>query len=227
VPRSSLGWTAAVWLTVCAGLTAVVAYQLTTSFPLAPMVTAAPPGAPLLEAADPPDEPRSPSEDAVDEIAARPLFSSERRPYVAPPAPVEEAPVVVESSLPVELAGTFLTPNDRAALLLVAGRTPAWLRSGQTIEGWEIGSIEQDRVILLKGGQERELLLREDKAGPPQSAGVPRRGSRQKTPAERQESEAEPRQNASGVREVARGLDEDRPPFGLDDEDPPVDDEQN
>jgi hypothetical protein len=51
----SIGWSAGLWLSVCAGLALVVAYQLFTSFPLAPTVTALP---------------RPPDHAAVDQIAA-------------------------------------------------------------------------------------------------------------------------------------------------------------
>jgi hypothetical protein len=158
----SLGWPAGFWLAACAGLAAIVAYQLSSSFPLAPTVTAAPPGAPALDLAERPALPRSPTGDAVDQIAARPLFSESRRPYAAPPAPVEEAAQPTQPSLPLELAGTFLTGTDQAALLLVSGGAPTWLRKGQLIEGWQIEAIEQDRVQLRKGERQQVLQLRED-----------------------------------------------------------------
>jgi hypothetical protein len=159
----SIGWSAGFWLTVCVGLAAVVAYQLSNSFPLAPTVTAAPPSAPPLELAERPALPRPPASDAQGLIAARPLFSEGRRPYVPPRVPVEEvAPAPSQPSLPLELAGTFLTDTDQAALLLVSGESPAWLRKGQLIGGWRIEAIEQDRVQLSKGGQQQVLQLRDD-----------------------------------------------------------------
>jgi hypothetical protein len=143
----STSWPAGFWLTVCASLAMIVGYQLTTSFPLAPTVTAAPPGTPLLELAKRPPPPRSPAADAVEQIAARPLFSESRRPYVPPAVPIEEAAAEPSRpSSPLELAGTFLTETDQAALLVVSGETPAWLRKGQLIEGWEIEAIEPDCV---------------------------------------------------------------------------------
>jgi hypothetical protein len=165
VARRSLGWSAGFWLTVCAGLAVVVGYQLSKSFPLAPTVTAAPPGAPLLDQAERPAPARSPASDAVRQIAARPLFSESRRPHVPPSMPVEEAVTApVRPASPLELAGTFLTETDQAALLLVSGGAPAWLRKGQLIDGWEIETIEQDRVQLRKGEQRQVLHLREDLA---------------------------------------------------------------
>jgi hypothetical protein len=150
------------WLTVCAGLAMVVTYQLATSFPLAPTVTAAPPGVPLLDPAERPPPPRSPAAAAVEQITARPLFSERRRPYVPLSALAEETAELTQPSLPLELAGTFLTDTDQAALLLVAGGSPAWLRRGQLIEGWRIETIERDRVQLRKDGQQQVLQLRAD-----------------------------------------------------------------
>lgn len=165
--RGSIGWPVGLWLTVCAGLAAVVAYQLSSSFPLAPTVTAAPPGAPALDLAARPAPPRAPAEASLDLIAARPLFSEDRRPYVPPPEPVEAAPSLPsERALPLELAGTYLTGTDQAALLLVAGEAPTWLRKGDRIEGWQVETIAQDRVELRKDDRQQVLLLRNDRSAP-------------------------------------------------------------
>ena len=81
----SIDWSAGFWLASCAGLAAVVAYQLFYSFPLAPTVTATPPpAARMLEPVAGPTEPSLPGDHAVHEITARPLFSAGREPYVAP-----------------------------------------------------------------------------------------------------------------------------------------------
>jgi hypothetical protein len=163
----SIGWRVGFWLAACAGLALLVGYQLSQSFPLAPTVTAAPPGAPQLAPAERSAPPRAPAADAVEQIAARPLFSEGRRPFVPSAVPVADA--VAEPSQPglaLELAGIFLTETDQAALLLAAGGVPQWLRKGQLIEGWEILAIEQDRVQLRKGAREQVLQLREDLAVP-------------------------------------------------------------
>ena len=157
----------ALWLTVCAGLAAVIAYQLSGGFQLAPTVTAAPPGASALGLAGRPALPRPPDEQTLEVIAARPLFSEDRRPYVAPEGPDEApAPHTPESVLQVELAGTYLAGPDQAALLAVAGGAPAWLRKGDQVEGWQIGTIAQDSVELSKDGRHQVVRLREDIAAP-------------------------------------------------------------
>jgi hypothetical protein len=175
VARRSIGWSAGFWFVVCAGLAAILVYQLFHSFPLAPTVTAAPPAAPILERVATPPEPRIPRDHAVDEIAARPLFSAERRPYVAPPPrrAKQPAPPPDQTALPLELAGTYLSGADSAALVQVSGRAPEWLRPGDLIDGWRIDEIKQDQVQLRKGDQEQVLLLRADLAVEPRRRPVP------------------------------------------------------
>jgi hypothetical protein len=179
--RRSPGWSAGFWLMICAGLAAIVAWQLFYSFPLAPTVTAAPPAAPMLEPAAGPAEPRLPGDDAVDQIAARPLFSAGRQPYVAPSPIAEEAPAPALPTLPLELAGTFLSGADRAALVQVSGQAPEWLRPGDLIDGWRIDEIKQDQVQLIKDGQEQVLLLRADLAVEPRRRPAPARPGQQAT----------------------------------------------
>jgi hypothetical protein len=169
---------------ICAGLAAVVAYKVFYGFPLAPTVTAAPPAAPMLQSAAGLAKPRLPGADAVDEIARRPLFSAGRQPYVAPPPRVAKSASAPERpALPLELAGTYLSGADSAALVQISGRAPEWLRPGDQIDGWRIDEIKEDQVQLRKGDQEQVLLLRADLAVKPRRRRVPA-GSGHKTDAE-------------------------------------------
>ena len=135
------------WLTVCAGLAMVVTYQLATGFPSAPTVTAAPPGAPLLDPVERPAPPRPPAADAVEQITARRLFPERQRPY----APLS-------------------TPADETAELAHAGPRCSWLPADHRhscageglMEGLGIEAIEQDRVQLRKDRQQQVLQLRAD-----------------------------------------------------------------
>lgn len=174
----SIDWSAGFWLASCAGLAAVVAYQLFYSFPLAPTVTATPPpAARMLEPVAGPTEPSLPGDHAVHEITARPLFSAGREPYVAPVTiSAKEPPAAPDQpALPLELAGTFLSGSDRAALAQVSGHAPEWLRPGELIDGWRIEEIKQDRVRLRKGDEEQVLLLRADLGVEPRHRPVPAR----------------------------------------------------
>jgi hypothetical protein len=162
----SIGWSTSFWLLICAGMAGVIALELSSDLRLAPEVTAAAPaGLPAAE----PDAQRfePPPPDAFDETALRPLFFESRRPFVpgSPDAAPEEAPPE-EEPVAVELVGTLVTGQSRAALLQPAGQEASWRREGDKIAGWRIGSIESDRVTLRQGGDLETVELRADLAGP-------------------------------------------------------------
>ena len=162
----SIGWSTSFWLLICAGLAGVVVLELSSSLPLAPEVTAAAPAA-LPAAAPAPPRFEPPAPDAFDDIALRPLFFESRRPFVPAAVAVEgaEAPAA-EEALAVELVGTLVTDQDRAALLEPAGQDASWRREGDKIAGWRIGAIERDRITLRRGEETETLELRPDLAGP-------------------------------------------------------------
>jgi hypothetical protein len=158
-------WTTAALGMLCAGLGAVVVFELTGGLPLAPEVTAAPPTAPEVDWTREPIEFEPPSRDELEEIAARPLFSPSRRPFVA--VEEEEAPAPVESLPPVELVGVLMTEQQRGALVKAAGEGEAtWVREGNRIQGWEVERIEDSRVQLRAGDRLETVELRPDTAVP-------------------------------------------------------------
>ena len=157
-------WTTAALVMLCAGMGAIVAFELTGGLPLAPEVTAASPGA-QLEWSREPVEFEPPPRDEVEAIAARPLFSPSRRPFVA--AEEEAAPAPARSLPPVTLIGVLLTEQQRAALLQAVGEgAPSWVREGNRIQGWQIERIEQSRVHLRAGDRVETVELRPDTAVP-------------------------------------------------------------
>jgi hypothetical protein len=158
-------WTTAALGMFCAGLGAIVVFELTGGLSLAPEVTAAPPPAPPVDWTREPIEFDPPSRHELEEIAARPLFSPSRRPFVAveeeaPPAPVESLP-------PVELIGVLMTEQQRGALMQAAGEGEAsWVREGNKIQGWDVEKIEDSRVRLRAGHRLETVELRPDTAVP-------------------------------------------------------------
>lgn len=161
--QRSTHWATGIWLLLCMGLGGIVALEL--SVPLAPQVTAALPGAPLPEFAPEPDPFDPPPTGAFAEIAARPLFSQSRRPFVA--ATEGEEQLAVES-IAIELVGTLLTEQGRAALLQPQGQNARWLRAGERIAGWRIDAIERDQVRLRSDDEAKTLELRTDLVQPAQ-----------------------------------------------------------
>jgi hypothetical protein len=149
----------------CAGLGATVVFELTGGLSLAPEVTAASPRVPEIDWIREPVEFDPPSRDQLEEIAARPLFSPSRRPFVAaeeepPPAPPPSLP-------PVELIGVLMTEQQRAALVQAVGEGEAnWVREGNAIQGWEVEKIESSSVQLRAGDRLEKVVLRADTAVP-------------------------------------------------------------
>ena len=118
-------WATGIWLLVCTGLAGIIVLEL--SSPFAPQVTAAPPAAPLLELAPPPDPFDPPPRHLFAEIAARPLFSATRRPFV-PESGAAANPQ--DANIAIELVGTLLTEQGRAALLQPQGDNARWVLAG-------------------------------------------------------------------------------------------------
>ena len=175
----SIGWSTSLWLLICAGLGGVVALELSSSLPLAPEVTAASPAA-LPAAAPAPPRFAPPPVGAFDDIALRPLFFATRRPF-EPTVAVEEGEApVAKPEVSVELVGTLVTDQDRAALLQPAGESASWHREGDQVAGWRIGTIERERITLRQGGKIETVELRTDLAGPvKKAAGGKRKRDRQ------------------------------------------------
>lgn len=125
------------------------------------------------------------------EITARPLFSEDRRPY-QPPVEVapEAAPV---AAAPLELVGVLLTERRRAALIQpVGGNDPNWVREGERAEGWEIETIEQDRVHLRSGERAEVVELRPDTAVPAEARPKRRQEEKRKGKREADDEDADP-----------------------------------
>lgn len=182
----SARWATGTWLLLCAGLAAVVAFELSWQF--APEVTAAPPPVPLTEPAPVDQRFDPPSRQAFTEIAARPLFSPSRRAFV-PEAEVEEE-AAPEEKIEIELVGTLLTATGRAALLQPKDQDARWLRAGDEIAGWQVETITSDQVSLTSAGETKTLELRADLVQPAQP--------RQKPKAKRDQGEAGPDDQRQG-----------------------------
>jgi hypothetical protein len=157
-------WATALLVFVNAGLGAVVVFELTGTLTIAPEVTAAPPPSPELESAHEPAVFEPPAREQLDEIAARPLFSPSRRPFVT--AATEAALPTASAPLPpLELIGVLLTDQRRAALLRpLDGGAPGWVREDEAVAGWRLEKIERSRVHLAAGDRLEVVELRADTA---------------------------------------------------------------
>ncbi|MGI9435182.1 MAG: hypothetical protein ACR2Q4_10210 [Geminicoccaceae bacterium] len=149
------------------GLVGVIAFELSDGFPLSPSVTAAPMRA--TSGASAVSEVPSlalPLRATVDEITKRPLFSASRRPLdpvvEAPSEPVNE----VVQTLSLRLVGTMVTGTQRVALLLHPEQGLVRLRTRQKIDGWQLETIDQNRVSLQQGDDVTWLTLQPEEGAP-------------------------------------------------------------
>jgi hypothetical protein len=154
-------WATGIWLLACTSLAGIIVLEL--SAPFAPQVTAALPAAPLPEFAPPPDPFDPPPQHMFAEIAARPLFSVSRRPFVAESDAEEN---LQDESIAIELVGTLLTAQGRAALLQPQGQNARWVLAGEQVAGWQVVAIERDQVKLRLDEEAKTLELRTDLVQP-------------------------------------------------------------
>ncbi len=106
------------------------------------------------------------------EISARTLFNSTRRPIEVLAKPL---PAVVISPSRYTVIGILISDGERMALIRRgAAGNYIRVRVGQEVDGWRVERILPDRVIIHKGGTKEELLLK-DRIEPAPKAKRPRR----------------------------------------------------
>lgn len=94
-------------------------------------------------------------------VVDRPLFTPSRRASAADKGMAGGATFAGR----YRLLG-LLTAGDQRRALLAEGPRIIELKEGDTIEGWSISRIEQDRLVLSSGAGEAVLTLRQAAAGP-------------------------------------------------------------
>lgn len=181
------------WTVAAIGLAGLVAHQITDERPAAPDVGAAP----VKAAADDgtPETPavvEFPSEDLIDEIVARPLFSASRRP---PPPELTAGSVAAtppDDKPTLELIGTMLAGDDHIALLKHPTDGLLRLRPGESVGGWTIVDVQNQLVSLEDGDGLEVLTLRKDQVRPKAPRAAKNSGQARKTNEEPDEEEPEP-----------------------------------
>jgi hypothetical protein len=100
---------------------------------------------------------------ALGETVGRPLFNDTRRPpdEELNDAPVSPAPVPVGTGANFIVSAIVITDDERAVLLShPQSAEPTRVDEGETILGWRLDRVENDRAIFSKDGQTREAALR-------------------------------------------------------------------
>ena len=96
-----------------------------------------------------------------EEIRARPLFWSSRRPQ-APPEQTKEAETetaVAGELKGVKLQGVFGSGETAGVIALVKDKKQRILL-GEKLQGWTLESVSPNRVTLASGGRSQELVLK-------------------------------------------------------------------
>ncbi|HUB96169.1 MAG TPA: hypothetical protein VL993_09640 [Stellaceae bacterium] len=108
------------------------------------------------------DSASPPPLDAYKAVLDRPLFARTRRPL--PPRATEEA--VIDAST-FALAGITISGAVRIAVMR-HGTPPviSHVTEGQSIDGWTIARIADDRVLLRHGATDHTIRLYPDPSGP-------------------------------------------------------------
>lgn len=112
----------------------------------------------------------------------RPLFFAGRTPPPAEPASTAGAgadatspPAATANATRLSLSAVIVEHGERSALLIAAGQASSTrLKVGDTLAGWRLVSIEDDRVTVSSNGRDQALLLRQFDAAPIRPTQVPR-----------------------------------------------------
>jgi hypothetical protein len=140
-------------------------------------------------------------EEYYDQMVARPLFIKGRRP-VDEPKPEDTQALSVATVFDWELTGVY-TKNKSLSALFSRSKTKVPKDNYRKIavdaylDGWKLVEIHKDRVILMQGGNQKELLLRKPKPkqmSQPKAPVNPAAPVLQPVPTPTPESEPEPEQ---------------------------------
>jgi hypothetical protein len=137
------------WLTSSLVLTVVVGGELAIG-----MGAPSSPSGPLLalprSTPAPQTVPRA-SAELMQPILARPLFAETRRMPLSLPAPSAPQPAAQIPEPSARLVGTIVAGGQRIALFDMPGGKAQAVTRGQSIEGWNVVTIDTDRVSLRAG----------------------------------------------------------------------------
>lgn len=96
------------------------------------------------------------------EVLVRPIFWSERRAQESA-SPVESA--TPSPPLAFVLIGVVTSPQSQYALLGKTGSAEVIkAQPGDVVEGWELEAMTADSVSLSRSGEQRQILLNEDRS---------------------------------------------------------------
>jgi len=102
-----------------------------------------------------------PAADELADLTERPLFSSTRRPFEAPPTQGAE-PAAAAQPPALTLIGTVIKPDSRSALFTNRStRQLIQLDVGMRSGDWELVDVSTDRAVFRRDGKRHEIALAE------------------------------------------------------------------
>lgn len=157
----------ALWA-LCATVGAAWLYTMTAPLPAYSVPSVAVPNPGELPPAPPPFV--APPAATFVVIADRPLFDPHRKQYL-PPAKPEGNKAAPPPPPNLSLVGVIIDSDRRLAMVKSSDAMLAMSVSiGAEIGGWQVASIEPDRIVLTSGTTQDEIRLESNKA-PPLAAG--------------------------------------------------------
>lgn len=106
------------------------------------------------------------TEESYEDMVARPLFIEGRKPVPEPSAGEAQANAVA-IKFDWQLNGVYTASKGLSALFTRASKVPKdnyrKIKQGDDLDGWKLGEIQKDRVILMQDDSRKELLLRKPK----------------------------------------------------------------
>lgn len=95
-------------------------------------------------------------------LLERPLFSSTRRPPPPPPPPAPAAPPDLLTN--AQLVGIYQSGPASGIIARIEGKSRR-IRVGESLNGWQLHSVQERAALFRNGAQTRELPLQRAKAG--------------------------------------------------------------
>ncbi len=103
-----------------------------------------------------------PPQDQYEAIIERPLMVKGRRPVneLSEPAASD---VVRNTKMNMQLMGVVMTPQGMTALLKDNQGKYRRVRKDESVDGWFVEELYEDKVVVVQGGANHELMLRKPK----------------------------------------------------------------
>jgi hypothetical protein len=108
------------------------------------------------------------SEDAYKGIIDQPLFLEGRHPVETSEETRQNSALngaLTSAEMTMSLSGIAMLPDSVMVLLTDKAGKHFRVKKGESIQGWEVESVQDDKIVMINGTERREILLRDFAAG--------------------------------------------------------------